>query len=400
MRRFFSSPKARLAAINKEIQSYAEITKIKVQQSENSVIVYTKPKANFSTLEVVKRMHNTRRLGEWVVQVIPAYREKVYPGVILGVHPDIDIDYIINGLDELNIKYRNVLRMNGYKADGNKIKTNKVKVDFLEPLKDRIQIDYQTYKIREFVQKPARCFKCQKYGHISTHCKSKNFNCIKYAGNHPINECQENNEIKCVNCNGKHISTDKRCPRYQLAVEVNNESKTKKISYAEAAKNVNDKIKDGKMKIPEQVNEPKMRFPYLNLKKGTENESDLEKNPSNENKTETKKSEVQPVPTIEIKEKKCPCESINFETITNCILQIVEMILHRTLQSPQTNKKEAKKQEDRIKTAVKSLLKGAFEEAKKDCPQVDDSKKDCPQVDISKTDQPKTVMKKLNLHNE
>lgn len=57
--------------------------------------------------------------------------------------------------------------------------------------------------------KARQCFKCQKYGHIGTHCKAQEI-CGYYAELHSTKECQErerpSSQPVCPNCAKNHLS--------------------------------------------------------------------------------------------------------------------------------------------------------------------------------------------------
>ena len=56
-----------------------------------------------------------------------------------------------------------------------------------------------------------RCFKCQKFGHISAKCQSAE-KCGHCSENHLIRDCpNKNQESKCANCNLKHPTKYTQC---------------------------------------------------------------------------------------------------------------------------------------------------------------------------------------------
>ena len=59
-----------------------------------------------------------------------------------------------------------------------------------------------------------RCYNCQAYNdHIAAHCPNKNDSiCFRYGQYHPSSpRC--NNPIRCVHCNGSHMTGDPACPK-------------------------------------------------------------------------------------------------------------------------------------------------------------------------------------------
>ena len=73
------------------------------------------------------------------------------------------------------------------------------------------------YKTITFVQngiQVVRCFKCQKFGHISAKCQSAE-KCGHCSENHLSTDCSNNNqESKCANCNLKHPANYIQCDVY------------------------------------------------------------------------------------------------------------------------------------------------------------------------------------------
>ena len=60
-----------------------------------------------------------------------------------------------------------------------------------------------------------QCFKCQKYGHISTNCRRET-KCGRCAGDHSTQACdRETNTPKCANCARRHFSWSGECPHRQ-----------------------------------------------------------------------------------------------------------------------------------------------------------------------------------------
>ena len=65
---------------------------------------------------------------------------------------------------------------------------------------------------KEIVQ----CRRCQKYSHTQKYC-NHNFQCVKCAGTHPIDQCTKSPETlaKCIHCQGEHPANYKGCLAYK-----------------------------------------------------------------------------------------------------------------------------------------------------------------------------------------
>ena len=80
-----------------------------------------------------------------------------------------------------------------------------------------IKIDNKIKNIREYVNKEKliiRCFKCNKFGHLSNSCKNNNNLCPRCGSNKQ--NCKGNcpkQHWKRVNCLGNHSAAWERCKK-------------------------------------------------------------------------------------------------------------------------------------------------------------------------------------------
>ena len=84
--------------------------------------------------------------------------------------------------------------------------------------------------------KPARCYKCQAFGHTHLGCKIKGEYCPRCAGQHKFENCPQSDEIKCINCKGSHNAGYQGCKAYKEAEVVTRMANKMGISYATAVK--------------------------------------------------------------------------------------------------------------------------------------------------------------------
>ena len=104
------------------------------------------------------------------------------------------------------------------KGDSTKLETVKIVLrsgnDRGKVLHQGLFIDSIYYKTTPFLQngiQMIRCFKCQKFGHISAKCQSAE-KCGHCSENHLFRDCpNKNQESKCANCNLKQLANHIQC---------------------------------------------------------------------------------------------------------------------------------------------------------------------------------------------
>lgn len=176
---------------------------------------------------------------------------KEVKGIIHGIDITIPVENLVEGFNVCNkdIKIKEIIRFEKNKVP---IPTIMLKIAG-EVLPQDLKFGYRNYKVKEFVPRPIRCFKCQRFGHTSGNCHSIR-RCKKCGGNHELQECTEN--IKCVNCKGPHDAGSFECPFFLEAKEILRVKTTKKISYSDAVKTVrqtNSDLPKDKSRIPRQI---------------------------------------------------------------------------------------------------------------------------------------------------
>ena len=93
----------------------------------------------------------------------------------------------------------------------------------VEEMKGRAYINWLRINIKDYVG-AARCFRCQRYGHVAKHCTNKEQICGHCANTgHTIKECPSRQEPpKCAACShGKkensHSINSKKCKTFLAA---------------------------------------------------------------------------------------------------------------------------------------------------------------------------------------
>ena len=93
---------------------------------------------------------------------------------------------------------------------------------------DGIFLDALFHQSVEFVQqgiKIIRCYKCQKFDHVSSNCHSQE-SCNHCADGHSVAKCTNKDEpAKCNNCKGNHEADDANCPAYNKQIRTVHETR-------------------------------------------------------------------------------------------------------------------------------------------------------------------------------
>ena len=101
-----------------------------------------------------------------------------------------------------------------------KIETEMVKFTYDGQLPARLKLGIcGNFKVRPFVPNPTRCYKCQKFGHVATTCRSRAPKCRLCAGTHMTEQCQIKRNagqqlvVKCANCGEAHPASSGLCTK-------------------------------------------------------------------------------------------------------------------------------------------------------------------------------------------
>lgn len=89
---------------------------------------------------------------------------------------------------------------------------NEESLDKIYAIKAIMGIKVKIEPLRKTTNRIPQCKRCQAFGHTQHYC-SKDFACVKCAGNHPTKNCTVNKEqkAKCVNCHGEHPANYRGC---------------------------------------------------------------------------------------------------------------------------------------------------------------------------------------------
>lgn len=95
---------------------------------------------------------------------------------------------------------------------------DKIEFTFNSPTIPRhIQIGEFLIQITPSIQRPRRCFRCQRFCHDANQCRSTYPSCEFYSGKHLSNLCPNGHlRPKCKNCKGEHIASSSDCPVFKF----------------------------------------------------------------------------------------------------------------------------------------------------------------------------------------
>ena len=85
-------------------------------------------------------------------------------------------------------------------------------------LPGEVKIGYLIFRVKQYILRPLRCFKCNRNGHVAGHCRGK-LRCSICDGEHKYSMCSAA-APKCPNCGVGHSANDKICTRYKRETEI------------------------------------------------------------------------------------------------------------------------------------------------------------------------------------
>ncbi|GBO25836.1 hypothetical protein AVEN_65614-1 [Araneus ventricosus] len=219
--------------IHKTIVSFVGETKSIKKLNNGSLLIEV---TNSKQAENIKKLE---KIGNIEVTVTPHRTLNYSKGVISEseFQRDLEEDLLDCLKDQKVISVRRIT----IKKNGQNFPTKHLILTFNTPvLPKSVKIAYINCNVKHYIPNPLRCFKCQRFGHTLTACRSKQ-NCARCSlPDHDSNNCSSTTP-KCYNCTGEHPAYFKSCPRYKHEKEIQTVKITKNISFPEARKIVNDR---------------------------------------------------------------------------------------------------------------------------------------------------------------
>lgn len=225
---------------------------ISIKYRGNRIIMQTKIKEDYVTLKKIIQD------AQFDFHTYTPRDEQEHKLVIKNLPPSISTDEVFESLQEQNIQVKKVTQFFKKQEDNSRrpLPLYLVTVPNQTKIKDILNIkkvcfcvvSWERYKSKNGI---TQCFKCQQFDHIAKNCFKKT-KCLKCAGTHLIKDCDQTDEnIKCVNCNEKHLANSKNCTAY---IRHYNNKQSKNVSSAI----IHHKNKSGSFKT-RQEDFPKLR---------------------------------------------------------------------------------------------------------------------------------------------
>lgn len=114
--------------------------------------------------------------------------------------------------------------------------TTRIKVGFKSQIvPEELRLGYSVMDCKYYIPNIRQCFRCQKFGHNATNCKSSNEVCVNCSGEHPKEKCTANFKC-CANCHLSHPAISKDCPARARFAQIHQIMTLQNLNFNEAKK--------------------------------------------------------------------------------------------------------------------------------------------------------------------
>lgn len=170
-------------------------------------------------------------------------------------------------LEELDqFKVTNVYRTNK-KVNYETIPNNIYILTFnCNTLPEEISIGWNKCRVRQYVPRPRRCFKCQGFQHSSKNCRREIGSCVNCGQEEHGTSCDR--PPSCRNCNEPHPASSKNCFYYKLSEEIISLQTKEKMNY-----------RDARQKALQYMTKPDLQYSKVTAKNLAELTNDLNDKP-------------------------------------------------------------------------------------------------------------------------
>ena len=91
---------------------------------------------------------------------------------------------------------------------------------------------YFNIPVSQYVPNPLRCYKCKRFGHVTSKCKHSETSAKCYETGHKDESCT--NAFKCVNCGESHAAYSKKFTVYKKEYDIQSIRVSSNITFFEA----------------------------------------------------------------------------------------------------------------------------------------------------------------------
>ena len=233
--KFFGNPLALSKALALTALGRAGIANM-VINSRQQLLVLTLTPSSVSLTSLLQ----VDNIGSWAVRCRLPLHNTSSMGVIGPLGEDTTDDEVTAALHEggfVDATAYRILRGRGGQ------KTSMFRVRFSSSkLPDAVIIGYQRFRVSVYVGNPWQCYRCQRFGHNASNCRSAP-RCVACSGPHSVKDCTlGTNPTLCSNCGGAHTASYGGCPAYKEAKKVEHVRAHDKLSYRDATAAVRSRL--------------------------------------------------------------------------------------------------------------------------------------------------------------
>ena len=233
-------------------------------------------------MNLLRELEKVNKLGNCEIECRTPHNFNIHKMVVLNYDVELNEIEVENELLGCGYMVNSIHRMTKY-INEEKVPINQIYVEFEGAYPNYVLVHYTSYRLRKFEERPTRCNKCQRFGHVHTKCRSNNIVCGKCGGDHNTKDCnikfkniydlngkvideEEKQKLKCSNCGENHPAFSKKCEKFKEAKKVKAVQEKFHISYANALKNIKENnpelkndhvfLESKKNKMPNDINIP------------------------------------------------------------------------------------------------------------------------------------------------
>ncbi|KAF2356554.1 Zinc finger CCHC-type [Trinorchestia longiramus] len=217
-RTFTTNPVALAQGIGESLFKVIQKSHIRVNKRDN-LVAFELEEATIGNGKLTSLLA-VKRLGKWTVNYSQPVSQMQSWGVIMGIHPSVNVEDIKTSADCGSSELLSVARLPRY-SGGIKEESSAVKLGFAgTQCPSHMYVGFTRYAVFPFNAPPRCCYRCQRLGHVAVNCNSP-LRCLVCSGPHTKDECTaEPGEEKCANCHQTHIASSKECPAIRNAAAI------------------------------------------------------------------------------------------------------------------------------------------------------------------------------------